>query len=169
MACYFAATGVEVAIVVERCMFVDNKAQDSGGGVYINLSGVSGSFANMTFRETEFSGNYARHGGGLEVTFDTTKSVLLPSYLVVQDCNFNGNTAQYGGAMKPLQISSQGNLNWIRVTRSKFHKNCGTVGAAIHLESFFAGLGRFMYMNSEQNTNRIDTLQSTDRIVIENW
>ena len=169
MACYFAATGVEVVIVVQRCMFVDNKAQDSGGGVYINLSGVDGSFANMTFLESEFSGNNAKQGGGLEVTFDTTESVLLPSFLLVHDCNFSGNTALYGGAMEPVQISSQGNLNQIRVTRSKFHRNRGRVGAAMHLESFFGGLGRFVYMNSEPNADGVERVQSTDTIVIENW
>jgi len=41
--------------VVERCVFESNRAQDSGGGVYINLSGVNGAYANITFQPSNFS------------------------------------------------------------------------------------------------------------------
>ena len=159
MACYFAAAGLKINFVVERCVFEGNRAQDSGGGIYINLSGVNGAYANMTFRESNFTGNFAiSDGGAIEVTFDTTESVHSPNFLLVQDCYFTRNRGNYGGALKPIQISSQGNLNRIRVERSTFQENRAQVGAVMHLESFFAGLGTAVHVD-----------QNPDRIVIEDW
>jgi len=159
LAGYFAAAGLEINLEVERCVFESNRAQDSGGAVYINLSGVNGAYANITFRASNFSRNFATvDGGGIEVTFDSTESVHSPSFLLVQDCHFTRNRAKFGGAVKPVQISSQGNLNQVRVERSTFQENRAQVGAAIHLESFFAGLGTAVHVEQNQ-----------DRMVIEDW
>jgi len=54
LAGYFAAAGLEINFEVERCVFESNRAQDSGGAVYINLSGVNGAYANITFRASNF-------------------------------------------------------------------------------------------------------------------
>ena len=151
---YFGAAGLEINLLVERCSFVNNRAQDSGGGLYINLSGVKGAVNNVTVRESNFSGNYATmDGGGLEVTFDTATSVHFPSFLLVQDCHFSYNRAKYGGAFKPVQISSQGNLNRIRIERSMFQQNRAEGGAVLHMQSFYAGVG--LARHTEQNTSRI--------------
>ena len=163
MAGYFGAAGLEINFLVEGCTFANNSAQDSGGGIYINLSGAKGMHANMTVRESNFSGNFATvDGGGLEVTFDTIESVLFPSFLLVQDCNFTQNRASYGGAFKPVQLSSQGNLNYVHVERSMFQQNHAIaraeVGAVMHLQTFYAGLGASQHV-----------AQNTDRIVVEDW
>ena len=154
MACYFGAAGLEISLIVERCMFVNNRAQHSGGGLYVNLSGAKGAVTNITVRESNFSGNYATmDGGGLEVTFHTAESVHFPSFLVVQDCHFTHNRAKYGGAFKPVQISSQGNLNRVHIERSVFRQNRGEGGAALHMQSFYAGVG--LSPHAEHNTSRI--------------
>ena len=164
MAGYFGAAGLEINFLVERCTFANNSAQDSGGGIYISLSGARGMHANVTVRESIFWGNFATvDGGGLEVTFDTIESVLFPSYVLVQDCNFTQNRARYGGAFKPVQISSQGNLNYVQVERSMFQQNHALaraeVGAAIHLQTFsYAGLGTSQHVG-----------QNTDRILVKDW
>jgi len=159
LAGYFAAAGLEINLVVERCVFESNRAQDSGGAVYINLSGVNGAYANITFWASIFSRNFATvDGGGIEVTFDSTESVHSPSFLLLQDCHFTRNRAKFGGAVKAVQISSQGNLNRVHVKRSTFQENRAQVGAAMHLESFLAGLGTAVHVEQNQ-----------DRMVIEDW
>ena len=151
---YFGAAGLKINLLVERCRFVNNSAQDSGGGLYINLSGAKGAVTNVTVRESNFSGNYATmDGGGLEVTFDTATSVHFPSFLQVQDCHFSYNRAKYGGAFKPVQINSQGNLNRIHIERSMFQQNRAEGGAVVHMQSFYAGVG--LARHTEQNTSRI--------------
>ena len=163
MAGYFGAAGLEINFLVEGCTFGNNSAQDSGGGIYINLSGARGMQANMTVRKSNFSENFATvDGGGLEVTFDTVESVLFPSFLLVQDCNFTQNRASNGGAFKPVQLSSQGNLNYVRIERSVFQQNHAVggveLGAVMHLQTFNAGLGTSQHV-----------VQNTDRIEVKDW
>ena len=163
MAGYFGAAGLEINFLVEGCTFANNSAQDSGGGIYINLSGARGMQANMTIRKSDFSENFATvDGGGLEVTFDTAESVLFPSFLLVQDCNFTQNRASNGGAFKPVQLSSLGNLNYVRIARSMFQQNHAVggveLGAVMHLQTFNAGLGASQHV-----------VQNTDRIEVKDW
>ena len=153
VACYFAA-GIQVTLGFERCSFTDNYAQDSGGGVYINLSGNIGAVTNITFTECTFVNNEAIDGGGIETTFDLPHSVLMPSSLTVLDCHFENNMGRFGGGIKAIQISSQGNLNRVWVERCTFVGNRLNVGAAIHMQSLVFDVDLYLH---------------TDRIVVKDW
>jgi hypothetical protein len=78
-------------VVVERCVFVDNHAQDDywapGGGIYSRDS--SGSVRDCTFDDnTAFSDDLPGDGGG----FFTHNSTLE-----ITDCTFHGNATGAGG------------------------------------------------------------------------
>ena len=134
VACYLAA-GNQVTLRFERCNFTNNIAQDSGGGVYINLSGDFGAVNNITFTECTFMNNSAIDGGGIQATFDLPYSVTMPSSLTAIDCHFENNTGTFGGGLRALQINSQGNLNEVWVERCMFVSNGPNVGAALHMQS----------------------------------
>ena len=74
---------------ISNCIFEGNMAEDSGGGVYMNLNG-EGSTTNITITDTEFFDNIAMHGAGVEITFDTPNSVTNPNQLILQQCHFKG-------------------------------------------------------------------------------
>lgn len=151
---YFAAAGLQLEITIQGCSFTNNTAKDSGGGVYINLSGGDGASTSVTFTNNRFVGNCAVDGGAIETTFDSPESVMHPSHLVVENCTFEENEGQFGGAIKAVQINAQGNLNHVRVERCNFTENMADVGAAMHLQSLAAEL--FVHMDM-------------DRIVVEDW
>ena len=49
------------------CMFQNNTAEDSGGGIYMNLNGRDSA---VSLTNTHFIDNKALHGAGVEITFD---------------------------------------------------------------------------------------------------
>ena len=56
----------------------------------MNLNGGNNSTTNIHISDSEFVGNFAMHGAGVEITFDTPDSVRQPNHLTIQRCNFSG-------------------------------------------------------------------------------
>ena len=152
---FFAATNVISSMLVERCNFTDNKADDAGGAAYINFSGAEGAYTNLTFRKCDISRNTGNVlSGGIQLTSET----VLSNFITIEDCIFTNNEAGLGGAIKAVQIHTQGNLNQLRFIRSHFSGNNATVGAAIHVQSPFLNILNY-------NTTQIDY----NRTSIDNW
>lgn len=154
VAFYIAAGGLSATITIKKCQIVNNTAENSGGGVYINLSGTARASSNISFEDCNFTENHAVDGGGMQLTLDTSDSVLYPNFISLQNCNFENNSADLGAALKVVQFNTLGNLNIVNFKDCSFVGNTGLVGAGLHLQSLF-----------------VDTITLVDnrRITIDDW
>jgi predicted outer membrane repeat protein len=139
LGCYFSAPGLESEVRISDCVFEDNTAEDSGGGIYMNLNG-NDSTTTITITDSQFINNMAMHGAGVEITFDTPNSVDQSNHLTLQNCYFEGNQGYQGGGMKLPQINERGNLNYVHIIDCWFSDNTAMTGAAIHMETFITGI-----------------------------
>lgn len=126
--------------------FLNNDAITSGGGV------VNGFTADVTIFDCEFEGNQARFGGAINNQNDNTRLLLEHNTfsnnsaelygggvnvgagitLLVNDCHFEINTADFGGAIAMDEDSLD--LTRLLVVNSTFLQNfCTTQGAALNL------------------------------------
>ncbi|MBK8968123.1 MAG: T9SS type A sorting domain-containing protein [Lewinellaceae bacterium] len=80
----FEAAGV---VQVNNCQFLENIAENSGGGFYSNQSSVA-------LSNCQFSGNSCNNSGGGMYSRNSTGSDLE---IIFTDCNFENNTASHGG------------------------------------------------------------------------
>lgn len=87
---------------ITDCLFTSNTAASNGGGIVMLGSGSSVKVTRCTF-----SANTASSGGGLNVNVNVTATIT--------NCDFSGNSANNGGAM----------FNWnnAAVTNCSFHRN----------------------------------------------
>lgn len=136
IAVYMGASNYSVDITVNDCTFEENYAQNSGGGIYMFLTGASNAH-RVTITETRFIRDKARDGGGLEITFSSPDSVSNPNVVLIRNCNFTENTGTFGGGFKGIQLDTRGNLNKIDILNSTFSANKAPVGAALYLQSLF--------------------------------
>lgn len=72
------------SLLVERCRFLSNHADSSGGGAYVGYD-----CDKVTFKECRFEENRADFGGGLYCEYDGVMDVV--------DSSIRGNTAVRGG------------------------------------------------------------------------
>lgn len=80
--------GEDADVVIDGCIFDNNKADVDGGGAY--FAGGYGSQMTVTINNSCFTSNTAeRYGGG--IVFGDLKS------LSIQNTDFTGNTAQVEG------------------------------------------------------------------------
>ena len=135
MAFYFGEDNYTGTITIKDCMFIDNVAEDSGGGIYMFLSGEMGSFQTVTISNSSFTGNRAQDGGGLEITHSNPDSVNTPNIISVVKCRFERNSGKFGGGYKNIQLNAVTNLNYLYVQDSVFDNNFADVGAGIYLQS----------------------------------
>ncbi|WP_133241925.1 right-handed parallel beta-helix repeat-containing protein, partial [Methanobrevibacter thaueri] len=145
---------------INNCLF-DNCQYQGGGAVHISDEGTNTAFNNCNFtnnvgrhsnsggavfieaNDCEFTGcnfeeNTAAHGGAIHVASGGN--------LKIDSCNFTENTAEtwgYGGA-----INIVGDGTGFTITNSKFKKNSGGMGGAIH-----AGRPELTVINSEFEEN----------------
>ena len=146
---YFAATDVFTSVLVERCLFIDNKADHAGAAAYITFSGSGDSHADITFRKCTFTRNIAQAlSGGVQFTSET----VLPNHIAFEDCVFEGNKAGLGGAIAAAHFHTQGNLNRLRLIRTNFTHNRAIVGAAIHIQSPFISI--LSYESTQTDSSR---------------
>lgn len=132
--------------LVFESQFVNNDAVTSGGAV------VNGFGADIEIINCQFDGNQARFGGAINNQNDYTKLLLEHSSftnntaadyggavnvgagmtLLVGSCNFEVNTADFGGAIAMAEDSLD--LTKLYVANSIFLQNfCTTQGAALNL------------------------------------
>ena len=150
---YFAATDVFTSVLVERCLFTDNKADDAGGAAYINFSGAEDAYTAITFRKCNVSGNTGSIlSGGIQFTSQT----VHPNLITIEDCVFENNRAGLGGAIKAAQYHTQGNSNQLRFIRTNFTGNTANVGAAVHIQSSFTNILSYKGTQTDYNRTTID-------------
>ena len=82
---------------VEDCLFEDNFANSSGGGLYVAFNGRAKH--TVTLRRVRFSRNHAPTAGGLEVGFIAGGNPGAENRLVAYDSVFVENTATFGGGV----------------------------------------------------------------------
>lgn len=121
-----------VDVEIEGCLFLGNYAHQYGAGVFTLLNGISNH--TITVSRSKFRNNVTPGtAGGLEIGVleGGTHQVL------VYDCEFVGNRAQYGGGayLFPVALfrrSRMGEFGHLaRFERCRFHRNMASVvGAA---------------------------------------
>ena len=83
-------------ISVKRCMFSNGSANETGGGVYIDIVDRAASQHILSFSNTTFNNNVARKKGGAVAVRATLSYPNITTLL--QGCTLNGNWAEFGGA-----------------------------------------------------------------------
>ena len=134
MAFFFGASNYSSEVEITGCMLTGNRAQDSGGGIYMFLGGEN-STHSVFISGTAFTANEAMDGGGLEITHSNQYSQKYPNIVVVVNSSFERNMGSFGGGYKNIQLDSQTNLNSLLVKNCTFGNNSATVGAALYLQS----------------------------------
>lgn len=134
MAFYFGENEYNGTITIEQCEFSNNTAEDSGGGIYMFLSGRN-SFQTIMVINTSFIGNTAQYGGGLETTHFNQDSLLTPNNITVIFCVFEENFGISGGGYNNIQLNHLANFNHLYVRATIFHNNIADVGAGLYMQS----------------------------------
>lgn len=135
MAFYFGEDNYRGNVSVKDCIVTDNVAEDSGGGIYMFLSGQLGSYQTVVIDNTTFTSNKALDGGGLEITHSNPDSEKNPNNISVINCKFSYNSGKFGGGYKNIQLNDLTNLNYVFVRNTEFDSNTADVGAGIYLQS----------------------------------
>ena len=117
-----AMTG-QAIINVSNCIFLEGKSTHSGSGVYIDYTD-SDKFSTITFSNSLFKSNAARHfGGGLFIKAACSYYLGI-SLLTIEKCTFIENKATLGGAIYTDIYSAAHNYpSAFTVTRSMFKAN----------------------------------------------
>ena len=135
IACYFGTSNYPADVEIRYCTFEGNHVLDSGGAVYMFLSGQDNGHS-VKIQQCHFTGNAANEGGGIELTFATTVNTSSPVRLtqaIVEDTTFIRNTGRYGGGCSLIQFNTHENLNNITVKNCTFIDNTSPVGSALYL------------------------------------
>lgn len=134
MAFYFGEADYNGTVRIENSLFMDNNAEDSGGGVYMFLSGLN-SFHRVNISNTNFTNNAALDGGGLEITHSNENSLTNPNYIDITSCRFDRNRGKFGGGYKNIQLHDLTNSNFLCIQDTVFDNNHADVGAGVYLQS----------------------------------
>jgi len=130
----------EESLTVDRTIFVNNEADDSGGAIYSNTSG------KLIVKNSTFTGNTSttRYGGAFYARTEGDVQVY--------NSVFNSNSATYGGAMC-ITITGE-NANLI-IDKSTMNDNTATThnGGAAHLQNLNTGSGKIIVKNSVVSGN----------------
>ena len=141
VACYFGASNYSADVEIKGCTFERNYVRDSGGGVYMFLTGEDNGHS-VKVRETNVISNTASVGGGLEFSFDTFLSNLsnppILNHVLIEDSTFTKNVGRYGGGYSHIQINTRVNLNNLTFVNCTFVENTAPVGSALYLQYVFA-------------------------------
>ena len=152
IACYFGTPSYNATVDIVNSTIKDSLSRDSGGGLYVFLSGANNAHT-VTIQRTDFIGNQAQDGGGLEITFSMPDSLVLPSKVTISSSNFIKNEGNFGGGFKCIQLDTHGNMNNVTITNTSFSGNVAQVGSALYLQSLLA----------------IDTVKLRKGIIVEDW
>lgn len=134
IAVYFGTPNYNGNVSIDDCVLDGNIAESAGGGIYMYLTGDNNSHT-VSIRRSDISHNYAPDGGGVEITFDTALSFKSPNHIYIDGSNMTGNMGRYGGAAKFIQVSSQGNFNYINVKNCNLSLNMADVGSGLYFQS----------------------------------
>ena len=136
VACYFGASNYPADVEIKGCTFEGNYVRDSGGSIYMFLSGQDNGHS-VKIRECDIGNNTAVVGGGVELTFDTVVNVSSRVRLnnaIIENCDFSRNTGRYGGGYSLIQVNTHENLNNVTVRNCTFTDNKAPVGSALYLQ-----------------------------------
>ena len=135
IACYFGASNYPADVEIRHCTFEGNYVRDSGGAVYMFLSGQDNGHI-VKIQQCDFMSNAASEGGGIELTFATTVGASSPvrlTHAIVENATFIRNRGRYGGGCSLIQFNTRENLNNITVKNCIFIENVAPVGSALYL------------------------------------
>ena len=136
IACYFGASNYSADVEIKGCTFKGNYVRDSGGSVYMFLSGQDNGHS-VKIQECYIGNNTAVVGGGVELTFDTVINVssrVRLNNVIIENCDFSGNSGRYGGGYSLIQVNTRENLNNVTVRNCTFVENKAPVGSALYLQ-----------------------------------
>jgi len=126
-------------VSVENCLFENNSATDSGGGIHIR-------YATPVIKNCTFRHNTAQNGGGVQ---------LAGSDSNIQYCIFENNSSNYGGA---LYIDN----GTPHITKCVIYGNTASSGTAFYFNS-----GNAIVTNCTMSGN--NSSGNTGIIVLYNW
>ena len=152
IACYFGTPSYDATVDIVNSTIKGSVSRDSGGGLYIFLSGAKNAHT-VNIQRTDFIRNQAQDGGGIEITFSLPDSLVRPSQVTISNSNFVENMGKFGGGFKSIQLDTHGNMNNVIITNTSFSENVAEVGSALYLQSLLA----------------IDTVKLKKRIIVEDW
>lgn len=160
IALYVPSPNSTVKFTSESNCFHNNNASSAGGAIYAHLSG---SYADVTLhvKNCNFTRNKAQDGAGVEFTYDLAKSACVipscdaddynscprtnsecpyyvPAKSIIEDCHFERNHGDFGGAFKGIQINPFGNNNLITFKNCTFVNNMASVGAGAYFQSRYS-------------------------------
>ena len=126
-----------ITAIITNCTFDSNYALAFGGGIYINLNGKN-THHNISVIGCMFSNNFSsRFGGGLLAEFLLANNKIEPSQLMVNNCSFINNQAQYGGGVSTNQFYNLGQGNMVQIMNSFFTGNQASItGSSVIFASF---------------------------------
>ena len=126
------------SVTVENCTFVGNSAVQGGAISALFHNRASHNFLNVnwcTFKENHAS---LTSGGAVLLSFYSVGGEIANNSISVQNTNFIGNSAEFGGAVSVFTSRTRSNQNNIlSFTNCSFVKNSASAGGAVYLTPIF--------------------------------
>ena len=123
------------SVTVENCTFVGNSAVRRGAISALFHNRASHNFLNVkwcTFKENHAS---LTSGGAVLLSFYSVGGEIANNFISVQNTNFIGNSAEFGGAVSFFTSRTRSNQN--SFTNCSFVKNSASAGGAVYLKPIF--------------------------------
>lgn len=140
-------------VTIYNSVFVNNFAENYGGGLYCFISGTVGNQTYM-FRNNSFVDNEAIIGSGA-LNFGNFGRTAPFSTLhsTIYNCSFKNNQAQTGGCLHVFPSYAGFSGNFIEIKNCLFHNNTSTeIGGALDITSY----------NAYQSRQHYDPVRFTD-------
>ena len=123
------------SVTVENCTFVGNSAVRGGAISALFHNRASHNFLYVkwcTFKENHAS---LTSGGALLLSFYSVGGEIANNSILIQNTNFIGNSAEFGGAVSLFTSRTRSNQNNIlSFTNCSFVKNSASAGGAVYLK-----------------------------------
>jgi len=146
-----------VTLLVKNCHFIGNDAPDGAGVEFTydlskSACAVVGNSVGECFADEEdFDGTCSTCSSA--ATPLEGDSICIPATSIIEDCYFERNKGNFGGAFKGIQINPFGNNNLITFRNCTFVNNTAQVGAGAYFQSRYS----------------VADVKMGDAIKIENW
>ena len=147
-----------VTLHVKNCHFIENYAPDGAGVEFTydlskSACAVVGNSVGECSADEEEDSNGMCGACSSAATPLEGNSVCIPATSIIENCSFEGNVGNFGGAFKGIQINPFGNNNKITFKNCNFTNNTAQVGAGAYFQSRYS----------------VADVKMEDAIKIENW
>lgn len=129
-------TGI-VKCIMNNSIFVNNSAENLGGGIYVSISESSTSYQFYLLANNVFTSNAASYGGGFFFANLVIPSSNFSQNIIVSNSVFTKNKARHiGGGIYVFSSLGLGGSS-IKIEKSRFFINtAGDHGGAVDVDSF---------------------------------